>query len=318
MRRPRRETRPLLREPPLGTKPITRLVPRGRGRGPLRLGHGARWHSDLYHHTLTLPWWSFLVLGMAVYLGLNIAFAELYLLDPAGIDKARPGSFEDAFFFSVQTMATIGYGVLTPAGTYANLVVTAQTMVSLVFVAFVTGITFARFSRPTARVTFSRVAVVTAYDGVPTFSMRLANARRNQILEADVAVTLLRTERTSEGQRMRRFYDLRLARSHTPIFSLSFTVLHAIDADSPLLGATPASLEATQAELLVTVTGLDETMSQTVHARISYTPDEILFGRNFVDIFGYTEAGQVAIDYGRFHDTAPDTGAVDEPPSPGA
>ena len=131
---------------------------------------------------LTLPWWSYLVLGMALYLGLNLVFAELYLLEPGGIDKARPGAFEDAFFFSIQTMATIGYGVLTPVGTYVNLVVTAETMVSLVFVAVITGITFARFSRPTARVMFSRVVTVAPYNGIPTLYMRLANARRNQIL----------------------------------------------------------------------------------------------------------------------------------------
>jgi inward rectifier potassium channel len=281
-------------------------VPRASDEAPLRLGVRAGRSFDFYHHTLTLPWWAYIVIGVASYLALNFIFAGLYLMDSAGIDRARPGSFADAFFFSIQTMATIGYGVLTPVGTYANLLVTAETMVSLVFITFITGITFARFSRPTARVMFTRFATVSNYNGVPTFSVRLANARRNQILEADVAITLLRNEQTSEGLRMRRFYDLVLARRHTPIFSLSFTAMHTIDQASPLYGCTKASLEAEQAEFLVTVTGIDETMSQTIHARISYQADEIVFGRRFADMFGYTPSGRLAIDYAVFHETIPD------------
>ncbi len=281
-------------------------MPRESDEGALRLGLRAGRGVDIYHHTLTLPWGIYLVIGIVSYLALNFIFAALYMLDTAGIDRARPGSFADAFFFSIQTMATIGYGVLTPVGTYANLLVTAETMVSLVFITFITGITFARFSRPTARVMFTRIATVSSYNGVPTLSVRLANARRNQILEADVAITLLRNERTSEGLRMRRFYDLALARRHTPVFSLSFTAMHPIDAASPLHGATRASLEAEQAELLVTVTGIDETMSQTIHARTSYQADEIVFGRRFADMFGYTSTGRLAIDYAVFHETVPD------------
>jgi inward rectifier potassium channel len=296
----------LLPAPPVGGVRPARLVPRESDEAPLRLGFPAGWHSDFYHHTLTLPWWAYLVLGMALYLGLNIVFAELYLLAPGGIDKARPGDFEDAFFFSIQTMATIGYGVLTPVGTYTNLLVTLETMVSLVFIAFVTGITFARFSRPTARVDFSRVCTVSTYNGTPTLAVRLANGRRNQILEADVTLTLVRNERTLEGILMRRFYDLPLARARTPIFSLTFTVMHPINDASPLFGCTSETLMAEQAELLVTVTGIDETMSQTIHARTSYQPDEILFGHRFVDMFGYTVAGRLAIDYTRFNDSIPE------------
>ena len=179
-------------------------------------------------------------------------------------------------------------------------------MVSLVFITFITGITFARFSRPTARVMFSKVVTVSSYNGVPTLCARLANARRNQILEADVALTLLRNEESSEGVRMRRFYDLRLARRHTPIFSLSFLAMHPIDEASPLYGATRESLKAESAELLLTVTGLDETMSQTIHARTSYQFDEIVFGQRYVDMFGYTPEGRLVIDYAHFHETEPE------------
>ena len=281
-------------------------MPRASDEAPLRLGLKTGRGLDFYHHTLTLPWWTYLVIGVASYLALNIIFAELYLLDTAGIDRARPGSFADAFFFSIQTMATIGYGVLTPVGTYANVLVTAETMVSLVFITFITGITFARFSRPSARVMFSKTVCVSHYNGVPTLCARLANARRNQILEADVALTLVRNEQSAEGVRMRRFYSLQLARQHTPIFSLSFTAMHAIDEQSPLYGCTSESLAAEYAELLVTVTGIDETMSQTIHARTSYQSDEIVFGQRYVDMFGYTPAGRLVIDYSHFHETMPD------------
>ena len=296
----------ILRDPPQETiHRLPRLVPRERTEGPVRLGFRSNWFSDGYHQMLVLPWGVFLLAGSALYLLLNMLFAGLYLLVPGSIEHARPGVFEDAFFFSIQTMATIGYGVLTPSGTYANLVMTAETMVSLVFVAFTTGVTFARFSRPTARVTFSRVATVAVYEGVPTLSVRLSNSRRNQILEADVSLTLLRRERTAEGQWMRRFYDLPLSRGHTPVFSLTFTAMHPIDGHSPLHGATPESLAAEAAELLLTVTGLDETMSQTIHARTSYLANEILFGYRFRDMFGFTEAGRVVIDFRAFHQVEP-------------
>ena len=246
---------------------------------------------------LVISWPTFLGFGTVLYLLVNVMFASLYWVRPGTIDHARPGSFGDAFFFSIQTMATIGYGVLTPVGTYANIVVTLETLVALLFVAVTTGLTFSRFSRPTARVDFSKVAVISMHNGVPTLSVRLSNARRNQILEADVSLVLLRVERTLEGRTMRRFYDLPLSRGHTPIFALTFTAMHPIDEHSPMHGMTPETLEAEDAELLVTVTGLDETMSQTIHARTSYVFDEIRFGVRFRDMFGFTPEGRLVIDH---------------------
>jgi inward rectifier potassium channel len=303
----RRRRRPPVVLPmlPDGSRRSGRLVHSRRSVDALRLDFPARWHNDLYHHTLVLSWWVFLLAGSGLYLVLNLVFAGLYLLEPGSIANARPGSFGDAFFFSIQTMATIGYGVMTPSGTYANIVMTLETMVSLTFAAVTTGVTFARFSRPTARVTFSRFVTVAPYNGVPTLTVRLSNSRRNQILEADVRVTLLRNVRSVEGQTMRRFYDMALSRGHTPIFALSFTVMHPIDEQSPLFGATPESLAREGAELLVTVTGIDETMSQTIHARISYGSEDIRFGHRFVDMFGYTPSGQLVIDYGNFDQIRP-------------
>ncbi len=290
---------------PLGIRRQGRLVSRGNEKGPIRLGSQASWYTDFYHRTLVVRWPVFLGIGILLYLGLNVVFALLYWVRPGTIDHARPGSFTDAFFFSIQTMATIGYGVLTPAGTYANIVVTVETIFSLLFVAMTTGLTFSRFSRPTARVDFSKLAVVAPYNGLPTLSVRLSNARRNQILEADVTLVLLRLEHTLEGRTMRRFYDLPLSRGHTPIFALTFTAMHVIDERSPLFGMTPETLKAEDAELLVTVTGLDETMSQTIHARTSYLWDEIVFGQRFRDMFGFTPEGRLVIDHALMDEIEP-------------
>ena len=304
MKRQRHRTARLQAEPPDGAAPTTfRLVARDSSDQVLAVGLRTPWFTDLYYRTLTISWPRFLLNGSAVYIAGNMLFAVLYLLQPDSITNAREGSFADAFFFSVQTMATIGYGQMAPATFYANLLVTLETMFALMVVAIATGLAFARFSRPTARILFSRVAVIGPHNGRPTLSIRLANQRRNQILQAEVTLTFVRDEPTAEGDTMRRFYDLKLARHRTPIFAMTFSVMHVIDANSPLYGATAASLDAQNAELVVTATGLDETLAQTVHARTSYLPDEILWDRRFVDVIGYTKEGRRAIDYRRFHDT---------------
>ena len=296
----------ILPEMPPGGRWRGRLVPRGRQEGPLRIGASGNW-GDLYHRTLVVGWPAFIIIGCGLYLGLNLLFGALFWLRPGTIDHARAGSFADAFFFSIQTMATIGYGVLTPVGAYANTVVTIETMVSLVFVAFTTGLIFARFSRPTARVVFSTVATVAIHNGMPTLSVRLSNSRKNQILEADATMVLLRAERTQEGKTIRRFYDLPLVRGHTPVFALTFTMMHPIDETSPLHGTTQQMLADDDSELLVTVTGLDETMSQTIHARTSYKAEEILFGQRYRDMFGFTPAGRLVIDHRRMDEVEPDS-----------
>jgi inward rectifier potassium channel len=302
--RPRRREPALTSDPPPGTAPLpARLVPR-RGDGEtLAIGTRRAWLGDLYHHLLTLPWWLFLLALGAVYLVANLIFALLYSLQPGAILQARAGSFTDAFFFSVQTMATIGYGQMAPATFFANLLMTVETLFGLTLLAVATGLVFARFSRPTARVLFSRSAVVGPYNGTPTLSLRLANERRNQILEAHVAATLVRDEVTAEGVAMRRFYPLALLRDRSPVFSLTFTVMHPIDASSPLNGASPQSLEAQGAEIVVTVSGIDEAIWQAVHARTSYLAPDILWGHRFADMIGWTADGRRAIDYRRFHDT---------------
>ena len=284
---------------------VAPLVQRERSDQVAAIGLRTPWLRDLYHNLLILPWPIFLVVLAFVYLGLNIFFALLYLLDGDAIANARPGAFADAFFFSVETLSTISYGQMSPATLYGHIVMTGEALVGLMLIAVAAGLMFARFSRPTARVLFSKVAVIAPHDGVPTLTLRLANVRRNQILEAQVSVTLVRDERTAEGEWMRRFYDLRLARHRSPIFAMTFTVMHEIDPTSPLSKATPSSLAAESAEIVVTVIGIDEVTVQPVYARASYLAHEVLWNRRFVDVFTQTEAGRLAIDYRLFHDTEP-------------
>ena len=264
----------------------------------------AYWREP-YHLLLTLPWITFFGLLVLSYVSGNAVFALLYLAGGDCIANAHPGSFLDAFFFSVQTAASIGYGAMYPKTLYANTLVTIESMVSLGGVPVLTGLAFARFTRPSARVVFSRVAVITTYEGIPSLMFRTANKRRNQILEATLQVYLLRDEVSAEGQAMRRFYTLPLLRSQTPSFSLSWSVIHPIDENSPLYGATPESLKQMQASIVVALSGLDETVAQVLHARHTYAAQDILWNHRLVDIFHDTPEGHRYIDYNDFHDAVP-------------
>lgn len=289
----------------------TRLPTNGRASAMLRVGLRQPWHGDLYHRALTLSWPRFFLVAAVIYLVANAGFALLYMAQPGSISAARPDSFLDAFFFSVQTFGTIGYGVMAPATMWANSVMTLETLVGIMLVALTTGVMFARVSRPTARVLFSKVAVVTEYDGAATLMVRMGNERISQIVHAEVQMSLVRNETNLEGHSMRRFHDLKLERSHTPVFAMSFQAMHKMDETSPLYGATHDDLVAQGVELVVSVTGMDETMGATVHARGSFLPAEIRFGHRYVDVFGMTPEGRPAIDYRRFHDTeATSTGAT--------
>ena len=271
----------------------------------IRIGDDRSPWSDLYHLLMTIPWLGFFVLTFVLYLTANGIFALLYLVDPDGIANASPGSFWDAFFFSVQTMASLGYGAMSPASFYTDIIVTVEALVGLLGLATITGLVFARVSRPTARVLFSNVATISNYNGVPTLMFRLRNLRQNQILEGQIMVSLLRREISSEGQEMYRFHNLRLLRSQTPIFALTWTVMHPIDRSSPLYGMTPTDLDSKQGEAIATMTGLDETFSQTIHARHSYLPSEIIWNHRFVDIFSTRPDGRRVVNYENFHDVVP-------------
>ncbi len=283
---------------------VTRLP--GSGREILSIGLRTAPLRDAYHSLLVATWSRFFAMVLVAYLGANLLFALGYLAIGDGIEEARPGSFTDAFFFSVQTMATIGYGKMAPRGLAANLLVTVEALVGLLGLALVTGLVFAKFSRPTARVVFSRNAVVARFDGVPSLLVRLANERGNQVAEAHAHLVLLRTERTPEGEEVRRVHDLHLRRSQSAFFAFTWLVVHPITPESPLHGETTESLRAKDVDLVASVTGLDETLSQTVHARHAWTPDQILWGHRFVDVLVTLPGGRRAIDYRRFHDVEPE------------
>ncbi|MFB2973628.1 ion channel [Aerosakkonema sp. BLCC-F183] len=268
----------------------------------IRKGSSHSHWRDSYHWLLTLSWPKFLAVIVLFYCAANGLFALAYLAGGDCIANARTGSFFDAFFFSVQTMASIGYGAMYPKTDYANFVVAIEALIGLMALSMGTGLMFARFSQPTARVLFSRNAVIAPHNGVPTLMFRTANERHNQILEAQVRVSLMRDEVTLEGQHLRRFHDLKLIRSSSPIFALTWTVMHQINETSPLFGATPESLANNNIEFIVMLTGLDETVAQTIHSRHYYTAEDILWNMRFVDVFSRTPDGRRAIDYSHFHD----------------
>jgi inward rectifier potassium channel len=260
--------------------------------------------SDLYHYLLTESWPALLAGIVLIFIAINSLFAIVYLLD-RGIENARPGSFADAFFFSVQTMATIGYGKMEPDTFVAEVMMSIEALTGLIGLAMVTGLVFAKFSRPTARIRFSRVAIVSKRDGIPSFQFRMANMRANRIADVSARVIYARQEMTLEGEVMRRFHDLKLQRDRNSIFVYSWTAIHPITDDSPLNGATPDAMESVRAEIIVSVIGLDETFAQTVHARHSYQPRDIRWGYRFVDILGRGADGSLYVDYSHFDDVTP-------------
>jgi inward rectifier potassium channel len=265
----------------------------------------SRWRYEPYHILLTISWTKFFALVSLGYIIANAIFALIYIAGGDGIEHARPGNFLDAFFFSVQTMASIGYGAMYPKTTYANLFVTIESIAGLFGLTMASGIMFARFSLPKAQVIFTRVILITPYNGLPTLMFRVANKRQNLILEAQVRVTLVRSEFTKEGDFMRRFYDLPLVRGESPLFSLSWLVMHEINEDSRLYGITAQQMIDEDMEIFVTFTGIDETVSQTIHARHLYIPEETIWNMRFADILSKTTNGKRSIDYSRFHDVVP-------------
>jgi inward rectifier potassium channel len=260
---------------------------------------------SVYHALLTMPWTRFFGWVVGGYFAANLLFAGLYLLCGEGAlhgTRARTpaGRFAEAFFFSVQTLATIGYGGVSPASLPANLLVTFEALVGLLGFALATGLLFARFSRPEARVVFSESAVVTPYRGISGLMFRLANERSNQLVNVELVVTLSRLE--GEGARVRRFHALSLERSRVVFFPLHWVVVHPIDETSPLHGVSEQEFAASDAELLILLTAFDETFSQTVHARSSYKPHEVAWGARFAEMFLKDEDGNpVGIDMSRLH-----------------
>ena len=264
---------------------------------------------SLYHWLLTVSWPRFFLATGGTYTVYNLLFATLYflcgrdaLLGAGGVTPVE--RFADAFFFSVQTAATIGYGHVSPQGLAANLLVTLESFFGLLGLALATGVLFSRFARPHARILFSRQAVIAPYRDVSGLMFRVANERSNEMLEVRATVTLSRHERTAAGT-VRRFYELSLERRHLVFFPLHWVVVHPIDERSPLWGVGEDQFADSDAEVLVLLEGVDETFEQTVHSRSSYKFDEVIWGARFTDIYVKRGDEPVGIDMRRMHETEP-------------
>jgi inward rectifier potassium channel len=267
---------------------------------------------DAFHLIMSLTWAQFFAGAVTVYLLANLVFASVYALGDHAINNAT--RFSDCFFFSVETMATVGYGSMSPGSFFGHCVATVEIITGMLTMAIITSLVFARFSKPTARILFSRVAVITHYKGVPTLMLRVANQRQSYILEAAATLVLVRDEETADGHNLTRFHDLKLERSRSPMFALSWLIMHRIDETSPLHGVTSQAIEDGDMRLAVALSGVDETFAAGITARHTYAHEDILFERRFVDIFSDGDHPRhLYVDLGRFHDHEPAPAPADEP-----
>ena len=276
------------------------------------IGAPAPGFRDVYHVLLRMPWWQAFVVITGSFLFLNVIFAALYLWT-GGVTNAKAGSFLDAFFFSVQTMGTIGYGSMYPASAGANWLVVAESVTGLVLTALATGLVFVRFSQTRARLIFSSKVAVGPMDGVPTLMLRVGNERRGNIVGTEFRVTFTHTSKTAEGMTIYRLEEMKLVRSRAPALSRSWSVLHQIVPGSPLHGYDAEKLAATDAEIQLEVTGIDEISLQPVHARHTWFAGSVVFGARLADVLSETPDGDMILDLRRFHEVVPHN-----PPSPDA
>jgi inward rectifier potassium channel len=298
--RRRKAPRPRLRS--LGGR---RIIADGLERAP--------W-SDFYHNAIAASWPTFFGALAAAFVAVNLLFAFVYAAGDAPVANARPDSLSDLFFFSVETTSTVGYGDMHPQTLYGHVVATCENFIGLVMLAVMTGLVFARFSRPRARLIFAKNPVIADHDGVPTLIFRLANARNAFISEATAKLWMLGATTNVEGRRFVGFRPLRLLRSENPALALSWTLFHPIDADSPLYGVSESELVASETNFVVSIRGFDETAAQTIHARHTFAAQDLRPGHEFVDIHSLDEDGMRHIDYAKIHDTRPVASGRTSPP----
>jgi inward rectifier potassium channel len=277
--------------------PKIRRIPPPDPNRQVALSESDRYFTDFYHHLLTSSWPMLFAQIVGAFITINFVFAIAYYFS-GGIENAH--SFADVYFFSVETIATIGYGKMSPVTITSEILMSIEALLGLINFAVITGLIFAKFSRPTARVRFSRVAVISKRDGVPSLMFRMANVRSNKIVEAQIHVVFARDELTREGEHVRRFHDLDLVRYRNAIFAYSWTAVHPIQPGSPFYGVKPEDLATDNASLTVSLTGIDETFSQTIHSRGSYNYSDIIWGARLADIIVLAPGGGFTIDYSKF------------------
>jgi inward rectifier potassium channel len=286
-------------------RPGYRLINRD-GSFNVRVSRGNWWRTFFSYHTLLATSWPrVFALLVCAFIAVNGLFALAYLACGAGalVGGEGLGPAGRAFFFSIETLATIGYGNIVPTTLLAHCVVAVESVVGLLGIAVSTGVVFARFSRPVADIRYSSHAVVAPYRGVTAFMFRVVNGRRNQLLNVQAVVTLSRFEGEA-GTRQRRFHQLALERSTVAFFPLNWTIVHAIDESSPLWGWDERRLREAEAEFAILLAAIDETFSQTVHSRSSYIAEEVLFGRRFEMMYHESES-EYSLDLDKLSATRP-------------
>ena len=264
--------------------------------------------TDLYHRSMTVYWPVFFGSAALIFVILNAVFAVLYSLGEAPIANAPDNGPLGLFYFSIETLATVGYGDMHPQTNYGHLVATVEIFTGMCFLAVLTGLVFARFSRPRARFVFADHPVVTTRDGRPTLMIRMANARHNTISRANARLWVLRMERSMEGDQFRRFYELKVERSEHPMFMLSWTIFHVIDKESPLYEKTRADLTESDASLVLNVSGLDDASAQQLYARRVYAAHDIRWRHRYRDITSVSPEGRFLLDYTKFDDVVAEGG----------
>ncbi|MCB1213871.1 MAG: ATP-sensitive inward rectifier potassium channel 10, partial [Deltaproteobacteria bacterium] len=256
--------------------------------------------NDIYHRTLKASWSTFILAFILIYLSFILLFAFLYSLKPESLSGVSGKSFLEFFSFSLQTSSTIGYGRMAPILPYSHLLVSVQSTLSLLLLAIYTGLVFAKFSRPQAKVLFTDKVILTQYHGQKALMLRIANARSNQILEGRARLTILKNDLSPEGHQIRRLHDLKLLRDSTPIFGLTWTLIHPIDQESPLAKLSLEDIQADNIDLFVTFRGIDDTFVQTVLEKRHYRPHHIIQAKKFVDMLKI-EGDQLEIDLNKFN-----------------
>jgi inward rectifier potassium channel len=260
---------------------------------------------DIYHTLMTIPLPALLACMAGAFAAINLLFACVYFFT-GGLAGVRAGTLAGAFFFSVQTLSTTGYGAIYPVSAAANFISSFEIMAGMLSTALATGILFARLSRPQARVLFSNVAVIRNYQGTPTLMFRIANERRNQIAEARLSVTVTGDEIDEDGGVLRRLYSLKLERDLSPVFALSWLVMHKITPDSPFFGKDVEAAKVAGHVLICSFTGIDDTVNASIYARHVYGAEDVRFDRKFVDVIERSDSGEISIDFGKFHETVAD------------
>src|ERR1700724_1523486 len=282
--------------------PKARVVQLG-GREIVTEGLHLNFWADISHRCMTASWPAFIGGAALVFIAFNAVFALLYWIGNQPISNVPGGAYIDDLYFSIETLSTAGYGDMHPDTHYGHFIATVELFTGIFSMSLMTGLIFARFSRPSARLLFADTPVISDHEGQQTLMIRLANERHNIISNATARLWLFKNIVSKEGQQFRRFYELPLIRNESPALALSWTLFHVIDAGSPLYGLNAEDLGANNIALVVVVSGYDVVAAQTVHARKSYDYPDIRFGQRYADILDISEDGRLRVDYGKFHET---------------